>query len=112
MHQASDHRKKIIPVLAKTGGREALAAVLKEFENGNPEMRDVCFKTLTAWRDYSASSALYEICASGNKTFEAPAFEGYVRQIRSADLPDEQKSAALQEDNALCTELQTEKMRF
>ena len=26
---------KIIPVLAKTGGREALAVVLKEFENGN-----------------------------------------------------------------------------
>jgi len=41
--------------------------------------------------DYSASSALYEICASGNKTYEAPAFEGYVRQIRTAGIPDEQK---------------------
>ena len=68
-----------------------MSIVLKEFENGNSAMRDVCFKTLTNWRDYSASSALYEICASGNKTFEGPAFEGYVRQIRSADLPDEQK---------------------
>ncbi len=42
--------------------------VLNEFENGNPAMRDVCFKALTNWKDYSASSALYEICASGNKT--------------------------------------------
>jgi hypothetical protein len=84
-------KDKIIPVLAKTGGREALAIVLKEFENGNSGMRDVCFKALTSWRDYSASSALYEICASGNKTFEGPAFEGYIRQIKSADLPDEQK---------------------
>ncbi|TFG43841.1 MAG: DUF1080 domain-containing protein, partial [Bacteroidia bacterium] len=84
-------KEKLIPVLAKTGGREALSTVLREFENGNPEMRDVCFKALTSWIDYSASSALYEICASGNKTFEGPAFDGYVRQIRSAGLPDEQK---------------------
>jgi HEAT repeat protein len=84
-------KQKLIPVLAKIGGREALALVLKEFENGNSEMREVCFKTLTNWHDYSASSALFEICASKNKTFEGPAFEGYVRQIKSATLPDEQK---------------------
>ena len=84
-------KDKIIPVLAKTGGREALKTVLAEFENGNSDIRDVCFKTLTSWKDYSASSALYEICASGNKTYEGPAFEGFVRQIKSTDLPDEQK---------------------
>jgi len=55
-------------VLARTGGREALSTVLKEFENGDPSMREVCFKALTSWTDYSASSALFEICASGNKT--------------------------------------------
>jgi HEAT repeat protein len=84
-------KSKIIPVLARTGGREALLTVLKEFENGDAEMRDLCFKTLTSWKDYSASSALYEICASGNKTFEAPAFNGYVRQIKSAPVTDEQR---------------------
>ena len=67
-------KEKIIPVLAKTGGREALAVVLKEFENGNSDMRDICFKALTNWSDYSASSALYEICASGNKTYEGSCF--------------------------------------
>jgi HEAT repeat protein len=84
-------KEKLIPVLGKTGGREALAVVLKEFENGNPGMRDICFRTLTGWKDYSASSALYEICASGNKSFESQAFEGYLRQIRTASLPDDQK---------------------
>jgi HEAT repeat protein len=84
-------KEKIIPVLAKTGGREALEVVLKEFENGTPAVRDICFRTLTGWRDYSASKALYEICASGNKTFEGPAFDGYVKQIRSASITDEQK---------------------
>lgn len=89
--EGSTQKEKIIPVLAKTGGREALNVVLKEFENGNSSMREVCFKTLTGWSDFSASTALYEICASGNKTFEGPAFEGYVGQISSAELPDEQK---------------------
>lgn len=84
-------KEKIIPVLARTGGREALDVVLKEFENGNPDMRDICFSTLSSWQDFTASSALYEICASGNKTFEERAFRGYLRQIRSASLPDEQK---------------------
>jgi HEAT repeat protein len=84
-------KEKLIPVLAKTGGREALAVVLKEFEAGNSGMRDVCFRALTDWSDYSASSALYEICASKNKTYEAPAFKGYVAQIKSAPLPDDQK---------------------
>ena len=84
-------KAKLIPVLSKTGGREALSTVLKEFENGNSQMREICFKALTGWSDYSASSALYEICASGNKTFETAAFVGYVKQIRTAAISDEQK---------------------
>ena len=83
--------KLLIPVLARTGGREAVSAVLREFENGDPVMKEVCFKALNSWTDHSASSAMYEICASGNKTWEAPAFEGYVRQIRTAAITDEQK---------------------
>ena len=82
---------KLVPILGRTGGREALAVVLNEFENGNPDIREISFKTLTGWSDWSASSALYEIAASGNKTFEGPALDGYVRQIRSADITDEQK---------------------
>jgi len=85
------NKEKLMPILAKTGGRDALAIVLREFENGNAAMREICFRALTNWKDYSASSALYAICASGNKTFEEPAFSGYVRQIRTAQLPDDQK---------------------
>ncbi len=82
---------KLIPVLSKTAGSKALEVVLNEFENGTSDMREVCFKTLADWKDYSASSALYLICASGNKTYEGPAFKGYVSQISTADLPDEEK---------------------
>jgi HEAT repeat protein len=85
------NHNKIIPVLARTGGREALAVVMKEFENGDSDTRDICFRTLMNWNDFSAASALFEICASGNKTFEGPAFDGYIRQVSDSDLPDEEK---------------------
>jgi HEAT repeat protein len=81
----------IIPILSRTGGKDALATVLKEFDNGDSEVRDVCFKALTSWKDYSASSALYQICATHNKAYEEAAFDGYVRQIKSAPVPDEQR---------------------
>lgn len=89
--EASALKLKVIPVLAKTGGAEALQIVTKEFEVGNPDMRDACFSALINWNDHSASASLYEICASGNKTFEGPAFDGYLRQIRSARIPDDLK---------------------
>ncbi|HPC98452.1 MAG TPA: DUF1080 domain-containing protein [Bacteroidales bacterium] len=84
-------REKIIPVLANTGGSAALKYVLDEFENGSPEMREICFRTLSSWKDYTAASALYEICASGNKTYEAPAFNAYVRLVRSAPVTPDQR---------------------
>jgi HEAT repeat protein len=84
-------KSKIIPILAKTGGRDALISVLREFKNGEGEIRDICLKALTSWKDYSASSALYEICASHNKAYEGVAFDGYVRQIKSAHVTDEQR---------------------
>ncbi len=84
-------KEKLIPVLAKTGGSKALSLVLNEFENGDQEMREVCFRALTSWKDNSASAALFQICASGNKTYEGPAFEGYLRQVKTAGITDEQK---------------------
>lgn len=88
---AFNRKEKLIPVLAMTGGRDALSTVLKEFENGSVEMRTICFKTLTSWKDFSASSALYTICKSGNKTYGSPAFDGYVRQVRTAPVTDDQR---------------------
>jgi hypothetical protein len=68
-----------------------LNRILIEFENGNADLRDEYFKILSNWKDYSASQALYEICASGNKTYEGQAFEGYLMQIKSSGLTDERK---------------------
>lgn len=89
--ERSDKKDRIIPVLAMTGGREALSTVLRQFEDGATEMRSTCFKALSSWKDYSASSALYSICASRNKTWESHAFDDYIKQVKSAPVSDDQK---------------------
>ncbi len=88
---SAKQNEKLIPVLAMTGGRKALTAVLDEFENGSAEMRNTCFKALNSWKDYSASSALYSICSSGNKTYGSQAFDGYLKQVKSAPVTDDQR---------------------
>ena len=82
---------KIIPVLAKTGGRTALDLVTKEFRSGSSDLKEACFSALINWNDHSASSSLYEICAAGITRYEDPAFEGYIRQVRNAQIPGDQK---------------------
>lgn len=87
----SSARLLLIPVLARTGGTEALKRVRDEFENGNAETRDVCFDALAHWNDHSALKALLEICASGNKTFGMPAFDAYLRMVSAASVTPERK---------------------
>ncbi len=88
---SSRDRLKLIPLLAGTGGDEALKTVAAEFENGDAITRDVCFDALSHWTDHSASKALLNITASGNKTFGRPAFDAYMRMIAAAPLTRERK---------------------
>ncbi|MRR18883.1 DUF1080 domain-containing protein [bacterium] len=87
----SRDKLRLIPLLARTGGPDALKRVAYEFENGDAETRDVCFDALSHWTDHSAVSALYEITASGNKTFGRPAFDAYLRMVSLASVTPERK---------------------
>jgi HEAT repeat protein len=51
----------------------------------------VCFDALAHWTDHTALPALYEITASGNKTFSRPAFDAYLRSLNTARLDPERK---------------------
>lgn len=84
-------KEKIIPVLAEVGGNKALNAVLYEFEQGDQDKRQIAYLALTNWVDYKASYVLYDICASGNKTYSEKAFNGYIKQISKSTVSDDQK---------------------
>lgn len=87
----SSDKLRLIPLLATTGGAEALKRVAYEFENGDAATRDVCFDALSHWSDYSAISVLYDIFISGNKTFGKPALDAYLRMVSIAPLTPERK---------------------
>jgi HEAT repeat protein len=87
----SSDKLRFIPLLATTGGPEALKRVAYEFENGDALTRDVCFDALSHWSDHSAVSVLYDISASGNKTFGRPAFDAYLKAVSLAPLTPERK---------------------
>ena len=87
----SRDRLKLIPLLATTGGDEALKMVAAEFENGDAMTRDVCFDVLTHWKDISSARVLREITVSGNKTFGMPAFDAYMRMVSASGLTPERK---------------------
>ncbi|HPT11770.1 MAG TPA: HEAT repeat domain-containing protein [Bacteroidales bacterium] len=85
--------EKLIPVLAHTGGQKALDYVANQFENGNPDMKELCFDALQGWRDWSATSVLYNICVSGNNSYSKPALDAYIRLASDTLLTDDDKLA-------------------
>lgn len=94
---SSRDRLKFIPLLAETGGEEALKRVAAEFENGDAATRDVCFAALAYWADKSATGVLLGITASGNKTFGQPAFDAYMNMVSVSSLTPERKLLLVKE---------------
>lgn len=89
--KTTDKKDRIIAVLPEIGGKVALETVTGYFKNSNGTTKEAAFKALTNWKDYSASAALFEICKSNTSEFRAPAFASFIMQVRSANLPDDQK---------------------
>ncbi len=84
-------KMRLIPVFKGIGGSRALAMVLDNFYNSDAGLKEICFDALAGWIDHSASYALFDICSSDDKSYLRPAFEGYIRQVTSADISGEQK---------------------
>ena len=88
---SSNKKEKIITILPEIGGDVALETVSDYFNTSTGSVKDAAFEALTSWKDYSASKSLYEICKTTSGEFQTKAFSSFVRMVRSADLPDDQK---------------------
>ncbi|MFO7853195.1 MAG: HEAT repeat domain-containing protein [Bacteroidota bacterium] len=87
----TEQKEKFFSVLAELGGEKALATVSQVFEKGDAEMRALTFNALADWNGYEASSALYDICASGNKNYSDRAFFAYIDKVYKANITAESK---------------------
>ncbi|MEA1875294.1 MAG: family 16 glycoside hydrolase [Bacteroidota bacterium] len=88
---ATTKHYRFIGMLPELGGQKALEAVVKAFNDGDEKMKNIAFEAFANWSDHSASSALFDICNAGGSAYQAKAFAGYVRQIKSAAIPADQK---------------------
>ncbi|MCA1759847.1 MAG: hypothetical protein LC658_08770, partial [Bacteroidales bacterium] len=89
--KSTDKKEKIITILPEIGGSVALETVTDYFKNSTGTTKEAAFKALTNWKEYSVSAVLFEICQSSQAEFHVPAFTSFIRQVRLADLPDDQK---------------------
>lgn len=89
--KSTDKKERIIVLLPEIGGEVVLETVDDYFRNSTGPLKTTAFEALAAWKDYSAAASLYEIAESTAGDYREKAFQNFVRQVRSADLPDDQK---------------------
>ena len=88
---STDNKERIIAILPEIGGPIALQTVTDYFKSSTGKIKDAAFEALTNWKDYAASAALFDICKSSSGDFREQAFSAFIRQVRSAGIPDDEK---------------------
>lgn len=89
--KTTDKKERIIAVLPEIGGAVALETVNGYFKNSTGKIKEAAFEALTNWKEYAASAALFDICKTSTGDYRARAFASFIRQVRSAKIPDDQK---------------------
>ncbi|WP_340111493.1 DUF1080 domain-containing protein [Maribellus mangrovi] len=89
--KTSNKKERLFPILPKIGGTVALETVTSYFNTGSGIVKEAAFEALAAWTDYEASQPLFEICKTSKGEYRQKAFANFVRLVRSADIPDDQK---------------------
>lgn len=82
---------RILEILPRIGGKEALMAVNSYISSSDLSEQNSAFNGLINWKDSSAASLLYEICKTATGEKLSGAIGGFVHQIKSSSLPDDQK---------------------
>jgi HEAT repeat protein len=97
------HPERFIELLPQIGGKPALAALVDQFNGSNATLKAAAFRGLVGWRGPEAADRLYAIAASGDASYRDMAYSGFVRQVSSSSLPDEQKVLQLRKAVPMAT---------
>lgn len=89
--KTTNKKERILAILPEIGGDVALQAVTGYFKNSTGNLKDTAFEALAGWKDYSAAASLYEVAESSTGDYRSKAVSNFVRQVRTANLPDDQK---------------------
>ena len=99
LEKAPEHKQTLYyPLLASTGGKEALEAVSQAYQEGNTGERDAAAHALAAWSDASVLPILYHIASqTTNKQQLDAALKALVRLATSQDFPVDQQVILLKD---------------
>ncbi len=89
--KTTNKKERILAILPEIGGDVALKSVSDYFNNSTGSLKETAFEALAGWKDYSAAASLYEVAENSTGDYRSKAFSNFVRQVRSAGLPDDQK---------------------
>ena len=89
--KSKGQKERIVTILPELGGMNALNAIKDLFEKGSGSDKEAAFDALVNWKNEDASIILYNICKNDKGAFKSKAFDGFVKQVASSKLPDDQK---------------------
>src|SRR5690606_32357975 len=89
--KSTNKKERILAILPEIGGDVALQTVSGYFNNSTGSLKETAFEALTSWKDYSAAASLYEVAENSAGDYRSKAVSNFVRQVRTANLTDDQK---------------------
>ncbi len=84
-------KEKLLGVLPRIGGDEALKLISAEFTAQKGASKDQAFAALTKWKDTKACDQLFAIASAGPEKYKAEAFTAYVGKISKSKINADQK---------------------
>lgn len=84
-------KEKLLGVLPRIGGDEALKLISGEFNTQKGKSKDLAFAALTKWKDYHACDQMFAIASTGPEKYMADAFSSYVNKISKSKINSDQK---------------------
>jgi len=87
----SKEKIRLFPILPEIGGSVALETVTQYYNTGKGSEKAAALDALAGWKEYPASVPLYTICTNYKGDVKEKAFTNFVRLVREAGIPDDQK---------------------
>ena len=84
-------KEKLLGVIPRVGGDEALKLISTEFNTKKGKEKDQAFAALTKWKDQSACDQLFAIASAGPDKYQAEAFSAYVTKMSKSKTNADQK---------------------
>lgn len=89
--EKSGYNINILNVLPLIGDAAAVECLSNAFEAGDAESREFIYSLMKQWPNIDIVHTLYELIASGNKSYQQRAFMEYCMRVKKGNIPYEQK---------------------